>query len=332
MTRTEIARALREEYARVRDENARETERRQQEVISLAPQARELIFGGADLFAAKARLAMSDPDRAEALAGELKDAGKARSDALRGLLKGLGKEENYLDPIYRCAACKDTGLVGDVVKRECPCFTRRVSERLFEEASGVPGERFASFDGNIFPDDEPVSGSLTQKGQALAVRDLCARYVEDYPGNVRRGLLIMGGTGLGKTFLLNCIHNALIEKGVSPVRVTAWRLYEAMRRERFGGGETDSDFRQMIGCDVLLIDDLGTEPMTQGVTREYLFTLLNERLTSLRHTVIATNMKSRDLLTVYGERVFSRLADTANVAAVVLAGKDLRLYGRGKAR
>ena len=104
-----------------------------------------------------------------------------------------------------------------------------------------------------------------------------------------------------------------------------------MRGCHFSDGEKRQEFDQLIKCDMLIIDDLGTEPIMQNITREYLFTLLNERLTQRRHTVIATNLGIPELLNRYGERVFSRLFDTMNVSVTQLKGKDLRmLAGKGK--
>ena len=139
---------------------------------------------------------------------------------------------------------------------------------------------------------------------------------------------MMGESGLGKTYLLNCILNRLIARGFAPIKVTGYRLYEAMRGAHFGDAEKRAEFDQLIGCEALFIDDLGSEPVVQNVTREYLFSLLNERLIQGRHTVIATNLKPDNLLSVYGERVFSRLIDGMNVTVITLGGRDLRALAR----
>ena len=88
------------------------------------------------------------------------------------------------------------------------------------------------------------------------------------------------------------------------------------------------EFEEIIRCDMLLIDDLGTEPIMQNITREYLFTLLNERLMTKKHTVIATNLDMHALMNIYGERVSSRLFDMMNVSIAQLKGRDLRMIGK----
>ena len=113
-------------------------------------------------------------------------------------------------------------------------------------------------------------------------------------------------------------------RGFSAVRVTAFRMFEAMRRQHVVGDENYDGFSALIEVPLLLIDDLGTEPMMRNITLEYLFTLLNERIAAKRHTVIATNLTPAQLKERYGERVASRLLDRSICAPVQFKGKDLR--------
>ena len=97
-----------------------------------------------------------------------------------------------------------------------------------------------------------------------------------------------------------------------------------MRRQHFADGSGEVDFEQLLSVPLLLIDDLGSEPMMRNITVEYLFTLLNERMAARRHTVIATNLSPLQLQQTYGERVSSRLLDRTRCAVIKLEGKDLR--------
>ena len=101
--------------------------------------------------------------------------------------------------------------------------------------------------------------------------------------------------------------NRLIARGFAPIKVTGYRLYEAMRGAHFGDAEKRAEFDQLIGCEALFIDDLGSEPVVQNVTREYLFSLLNERNIAHRATLIVTNLSLTQLRDRYGERISSRL-------------------------
>ena len=138
-------------------------------------------------------------------------------------------------------------------------------------------------------------------------------------------LLLSGSGGLGKTFLLNCVFERVISRGFSAVRITAFRMLEAMRRQCFGAADGDVSFDQLLEAPLLLVDDLGSEPMMKNITVEYLFTLLNERMAAGRRTVIATNLSPVQLKERYGERVASRLLDRSKGLLIQLEGKDLRL-------
>ena len=326
MNRSDIVRRVREEYDRLRDDNARERDRRVREIIALAPEAEPLIFGGAALFQEKARRLLAHPEEAESLAASTMRRVRANDTALKSVLRRLGKDEDYLDYKYRCTVCRDTGYTGDDVRQECVCFTRRVAQ-LMSEASGA--DRKATFENSdpaIFPTDEKYEG-MNQREVALAVMGIARTYADRCPDNPRCGLLIMGQTGLGKTYILDCIFNRLTDRGCAPVRVTAWHLFEAMQAERFATGDRGEMFRSLLSCGILLIDDLGSEPMVQNLTKAYLFTLLNERFSRKLSTVICTNLSQRTLTPLYGERIFSRLMDKNSVLAVELKGKDLRVHG-----
>lgn len=329
MTRSDIIRQLAEEYARLRAENEKKREDRIDEVLGRDPSMDELIHGGMALFQSQTRALLARPEQAEEIARQTRQRAAANDRLLRARLEKMGYPANYLDPIYRCALCRDRGYVGDGVREQCACFRQRVVRRMYEETASTAGaaQTFESYDENIFPDDEKYGG-YTQRQIALRARDVCRAWSERYPQTDRQGLVLMGETGLGKTFLLNCMENAVIARGYAPTKITGYRLFEAMRGCHFGDADKRTEFDQLLRCELLLLDDLGTEPMMANVTREYLFTLLNERMAQRRHTVIATNLSTGDLLKVYGERVFSRLIDAMSMSVIQLRGRDLRLCGR----
>ncbi len=334
MTRSEIIRSLHEEYARMREENLREHERRLKEVNERDPKIGELALSSRELFMQQARNLLRRPGDAEALAMSTRQQAAQLRRQQEKRLVAAGFPATYLDPVYRCRECRDTGYVGDGVREMCSCMNKRLIEIMYESARerGTAEQRFDTFSETLLPNDVKVDGANTQRAIAVAARNLCREYAESYPNNMRLSLLLTGETGLGKTFLLHCIENRLLQRGFSPISLTAYRLFETMRGCHFSDPEKRQEFDQLIKCDILIIDDLGTEPIMQNITREYLFTLLNERLTQRRHTVIATNLGMRALMEIYGERVFSRLFDMMNVSVAQLKGKDLRMISRNGRR
>ena len=333
MTRSDIIRSLTEEYARLREENLREHDRRMAEVSEKDPYIAELAEKSRALFMKQARAILARPDDAEALREETLQNARLLDATKKKRLLELDLPVDYLNPIYQCEKCRDTGYIGDAVREMCSCMEKKLIDRLYESARerGTADQKFETFDDSIFPDDTLVDGVNTQKRIALRAKRMCREYAETYPETDTLSILLTGNTGLGKTFLLHCIENRLLDRGFSPICVTAYRLFETMRGAHFSDEEKRRQFDELIHCDILLIDDLGTEPVMQNITREYLFTLLNERLTQQRHTIIATNLSILELKELYGERVFSRLLDTVNVTPAQLKGKDLRMIaGRGR--
>lgn len=333
MTRSDIIRSLTEEYARLRERNLREHDRRLSEIERQDPRIAEIARESVALFMKQGRIAFARPDEAEQIKKDtLKKAASLRAEQEKRLL-ALGLPADYLDPIYTCKNCRDTGYAGEPIREMCPCMEKKLIDRLYDSARerGTAEQKFELFSDSVFPDDELVDGVNTQKRIALRAKRMCKEYAETYPDTDTLNILLTGNTGLGKTFLLHCIENRLLDRGFSPICVTAYRLFETMRGAHFSDAEKRQEFDELIHCGILLIDDLGTEPIMQNITREYLFTLLNERMTQRRHTVIATNLSILELKELYGERVFSRLLDTVNVTPAQLKGKDLRmLSGRGR--
>ena len=322
MTRSEHIQALLEEYARQRaaEEDAREKRvaeacEKQPKIARLREESASLALG-----AMRSILEQRTADERAAIARDMKARGQAINAEIRALLREAGIPEDALELHWRCPVCRDTGYVGEAPARFCECFERRLRLRQYEDGSmaGVDEQNFDRFDPSFIP-EEGGQRSLT-----LGARNLCEQYANAYPDTDRRGILLCGEGGLGKTFLLNCIFERVTSRGFSAVRITAFRMFEAMRQQHVGNDEKYDGFSTLIDAPLLLIDDLGTEPMMRNITVEYLFTLLNERAAGKRHTVVATNLSPTQIKERYGERVASRLLDKTGFKIVQMKGKDLR--------
>ena len=322
MTRSEHIRALLEEYAQQRARDEADQQARLAQACALRPEIARLREESAELAFGAMRSILSQEsaeDRIEA-AQQMKRRGKAINARIRALLVDAGLGEDALEMRWRCPVCRDTGYVGDAPARFCDCFEARLRLRQYEDGSmaGTNEENFERFDVSLFPETDG------QRTFMIAARNMCESFANDYPNTRFMGILLTGTGGLGKTFLLNCVFARVIQRGFSAVRITAFRMFEAMRRQHVGNDENYNGFSELIEAPLLLIDDLGTEPMMRNITVEYLFTLLNERFAARRHTVIATNLAPVQLKERYGERVASRLLDRGLIATVQLKGRDLR--------
>ncbi len=322
MTRSEHIRALLEAYARQRAENEADLDRRTELACKKAPRIAELRQESASLALKAMRSILTEQSREEreALASEMKRRGREINAEIRGLLRSVGLPEDALELRYRCDKCRDTGYVGQAPSRFCECFEMRLRARQYEDGTmaGTDEQNFDRFDETRIPEEDG------QRARLVKARAVCEKYANDFPDGDYRNLLLTGEGGLGKTFLLNCIYERVTSRGFSAVRITAFRMFEAMRQQHVGNDGSFDGFSALIEAPLLLIDDLGTEPMMRNITVEYLFTLLNERNAAGRHTVVATNLTPVQLNERYGERVASRLLDRSICGAVQFRGKDLR--------
>ena len=322
MTRSEHIRALLQEYAEQRARNEQAQQARLEDACAREPEIARLRAQSAELALGAMRSILNQQTAAqrEATAREMKEQGRAINARIRQLLVRAGLPENELELRYRCEKCRDTGYVGDAPARFCECFEQRLRLRQHEDGSmaGLDEQNFERFDPTVAPEEEG------QRDQLVKAKNFCEQYADSYPDTRFRNLLLVGAGGLGKTFLLNSIFERVTSRGFSAVRITAFRMFEAMREQHVGNDPKFDGFSSLVEAPLLLIDDLGAEPMMRNITIEYLFTLLNERIASRRHTVVATNLLPTQLKERYGERVASRLLDRKLCAALLLKGKDLR--------
>lgn len=316
------------EYARMREENLHAQEARRDEARAADPRVGELLDRRSECFLEAARAAFRDPANALERSRRLKETIAAINAELARRLAALGLPDDYLQPRYHCPLCRDTGFVGEPIKSRCECFMRRVRQLSVAcEGAGVdPRETFAAYRADVYPDTplEKRPGQSQRQYMEL-VRARCQSYVDSFPFDSRRNLLFLGAAGLGKTFLMNCIGNALTEKGVAVLKLTSYQLTDRMRAAIF---EHNWDaFAAVLDAPVLLLDDLGAEPLINNVTIEQLFTLLNERELNALHTVVSTNLMTDELKRRYTERICSRLFDRRVTSILPFYGEDVRLKG-----
>jgi len=198
----------------------------------------------------------------------------------------------------------------------CACLRKRLLREEYASSGFAPEACFERFDADIYPDE-------AQRRRSLRAKEICEAYAQALCFNGAKGLLLMGDVGLGKTFLLDCIGQRALAQGYSVQKYTAYNLLDRMlrgMREREGGLSAAG----LATPELLLIDDLGTEPFIPNVTYEVLFSAVNERQNAGKATVIATNLGKAQLLEDYGERLFSRITSPRLFSVIELKGKSLR--------
>ena len=242
---------------------------------------------------------------------ELEQLKKKRLEKLNEL--GLSLED--LTPSYSCSKCEDTGVCENKV---CTCLYRQYTEKL-KELCGSKLDASLTFDAY----DEALHGKDSDIAKACT---LLKQFVSKYPDVSYNNILLSGQVGIGKTFLTQAVANALIEKGVFTLFVSSFVLNQNfLKFHTSKDKENDITLNTFFDCDLLIIDDLGTEPIYKNVTLEYLILLLNERIQNGKLTIISTNLTIEGIMQVYGERIFSRLIDKRHTLALNLKGEDLRI-------
>lgn len=317
MNKQALAEAL-EELKNIRAENEKEEAARRDKAEEACPRLKELLEE-------RHRMIM---DAVRGMFGAAQEEPEKIMEnynrMIRETLRGNGFPEDWLQPIFSCEKCRDTGYAGDSV---CSCLEERV-RAILEKKNAAAGQTFESFDANVFPDDEILAGyGVTQRKLMEKVRDLCRKYADALPLPAKRTLVLSGGSGLGKTFLLSAIAARAEDRGMDVMKVTAYRAFTLLRENFFGRDEED-EARRLFDAELLLIDDLGMEPLMQNVTVEQVYNLLNERVVNGKCTVISTNLTAENLRDRYTDRVHSRLTDAGASRFITLSGKDIRQLKR----
>ena len=317
--REDLLRELEAEYDQIRAENERTERARKEKIRTEQPEIHALVLERENLVFGTLRAILKGNAETENLPEKM----ERLNAEIREKLTAAGFPADYLAPVYRCPACQDTGRTGELIKEPCECLKKAYQQKL-RATIGLNGgkrESFETFDLSLFP-DEPLPGkNYSQRMLMKKRRDDCREWADRYPDVQCRNMLLTGKSGLGKTFLLHAVAERLIERNVNVLIISAYKLLELVRKAYFSNEESAGELAEI---DVLMIDDLGSEPLMQNVTVEQLFNLLNERLNSGLSTIISTNLTMEELQGRYTERIASRLRDRNRWKVITLEGKDIR--------
>lgn len=327
LSRENVMREALSELEAQRARNLTAEQKRREEALAKNPQIGQLLERRKTLFYSGMRGAFSRPGDAKAISRSMQQEMEAIHREIRRELIACGLPEDYLQPVYRCPVCKDTGYVGEPVHEQCACLKRAVLTRLYQNdgLQNLARENFDTFKESIFP-DTPIEGRKnTQRGYMKKIRERCEAFADAFAPGEGNGLLLCGKSGLGKTFLLNCVAQRVLERGFSVVSISAYKLTEAMRRFQFSG-EDVQQVQDMLTCDLLCIDDLGSEPMLRGVTISALYHIINERRNANRSTVVTTNCSVDQLYEKYDDRIAARLCDPGRMQIFEFVGVDVRRF------
>lgn len=311
-------------YEARQQENAREEERRLKEASSLCPEIGRLAAARRDALFSTIRSSLHSGKQSASVSRLAEDMENYNRE-IRALLKKNGLPEDYLQPVYQCEICHDTGFVGESVKKRCSCLNKeyfRQMGKLIGLNERIP-QTFDTFREDVFSLDIIPSTNVSQRTFMCFLRDKCKKYAESFPDTTTPDMLFIGPSGLGKTFLMQAIAHRVIERGFSALCVSAFKVVEMTRQSYFSNNSEES--APLFDVDLLLIDDMGSEPLMDNVTVTQLYHVINERQNTGKHTILSTNLNSVQFQDRYTERISSRLLSSAGQCELVaFGGNDIR--------
>ena len=298
-----------------------EQDQRREEVYQKVPQIRQIedeISSQAVRCARK--LLDGDTNAKEELKQHIEDLREQKEV----LLSAFGFPADYMEMHYACPECQDTGYVDG---RKCRCFKKEEIRLLYSQSNieeVLLRENFDSFSYEYYDDRVVIPEiQITVADYMRQVHTWCKEYVENFEkkgGN----LIFTGSTGVGKTFLTNCIAKALIDQYQSVIYLSSNDLFDVFSKNKFHH-DTEEEMKDMyqyiLDCDLLIIDDLGTELNNTFVSSQ-LFYCINERLLRKKSTIISTNLSMTMLRDTYSDRISSRIISQYSI--IPLYGDDIR--------
>lgn len=313
------------EYQKRQMENAHLTQQRQAHIYQSLPYLKTIQDEIASVSVEAARRKLNGDLSGYALAKEQLANLREEKEAL---LAHANISSDFLEPIFTCPDCKDSGYQNG---RRCHCLKQAIINEVYAQSNVkeiLAQENFSTFSYEYYSDEDihPVTGLSALQTVQKAVT-VCQHFIMDFD-NKPKNILIYGNTGVGKTFLSNCIAKELLEKGYAVIYFTAFQLFDILSKGVF---EKDADaiaaHQNIFDCDLLIIDDLGTE-VNSSFTSSQLFLCVNERILRQKSTIISTNLDIGQMETLYSERTPSRIF--SNYSIINLFGDDIRLKKRRK--
>jgi len=325
MTKTEIYRKAFRELEKERDGAEKLSKKRISEIYELIPEVRNIDEQIMRLNVDFARAALKkNKDRDIAI---LK---KKNSELLlekENILKQYGIDDDFFASVYKCKKCRDTGYIGN---KKCDCLKKRLIEAAYD-MSNIKGaleyENFEKFELSFYSSeiDEYSGKSPRERIEAILIRAL--DFVENFD-SVFTNLYLYGKSGLGKTFLCNCIAKAILDTGKSVLYLSAAQLFKMLEKNTFNNDDEFGEVLRLIfDAELLIIDDLGTEFQTAFTASEF-FNIINMRYIKKRPVVISTNLSPQDIIDKYSDRIVSRFY--GNYDFLEFLGDDIRILKLSK--
>ncbi|MBR6614019.1 MAG: ATP-binding protein [Clostridia bacterium] len=327
-----ISKYLQREYDLKRQRAISEAEARKNGLLNRLPKYGELLTkkNTVAIDMAKTMLKGTDIDK-QIAEDNLKIKLMEIDKQIEALFVSEGLPKDYLYPKFECSKCEDTGFIklGNKESR-CPCFTQKVVNITYKQNNmlRLEDENFNTFDIAYFSnkaDKEKYQSDKSPLQNIEEIKKVAISFVDNMTNPCQKNLLFTGRAGTGKTFMSSAIAHSAVNKGYSVLYQTAPLLMDMIIEAKFSGYKDETkkeQYNRVFDVDLLIIDDLGTETLSNSKFTE-LFNIINTRLLKDKKTIISTNLTLQDLAVQYDDRVMSRLI--GNYTICRFFGDDIRL-------
>lgn len=249
------------------------------------------------------------------------------------LLKSNNIENDYNFQSFECNICKDTGYITnkDGLTSMCTCLKQKLIDINYNKSNigNLEKENFDNFNSSLFSNDvneEKYNSKISPKQNIENVKNACIKFINNFEDINEKNILFTGNTGLGKTYLSNCIAKEILNMKKTVLYQTAPNMIDNIIAYRFGNNDLKDYYQNLLNVDLLIIDDLGTESLNNMKLSE-LFNIINTRILNMNNkiskTIISTNLNLNNIFNTYDERLFSRFVGYYNIYRFF--GDDLRL-------
>ncbi|NMW85687.1 ATP-binding protein [Peptoniphilus sp. AGMB00490] len=306
-------------YENLRKKNIETHEKRVEEIYKKIPEVREIDGLIRDIALRASIEQIKNPNQDKSI----EQSEKIYTLKLKKMefLEKEGYPRDYLEEIYTCKDCLDTGINED--NEKCHCLKKLIVSELYDMSSisyMLDKENFDKFDLNVFSEKVYEEFNMSPRENMKNILAISKSFINNFDEKNDVNLLLWGPTGQGKTFLLNCIASELIKKDIIVIYQTAYEILKTIEDRKFKNIDDDK-YNLYFESDLLIVDDLGIELVNSFTTSE-IFNIINTRLLRGKKTLISTNLSPKELSETYTDRVFSRVFQ--KFVPIRFFGPDLR--------
>ena len=319
---------LLKQYEKTRLNNMHDLENRKKELYLSNPKLQEIDEKLSSLSINTAKSILQN-NSAESLSTLKENISNLKQEKEK-LLKSLGLSLEYLEPFYNCKLCKDTGYILNNGKTSmCSCLKQKIYNIEYNQKNEniIKNQNFDNFNVNLFSNEineKKYNSKISPRENITDIKNAAINFINNFDDENTKNLIFSGGTGLGKTFLSNCIINSLLENGKTVMYQTAPVMLDNLISDLFAKPDKQVGISSsLLSVDLLVIDDLGTETLNSMKFTE-LYKIINTRLLSNKtKTIISTNLDLRGIFQTYDERLASRFVGYYDIYRFF--GDDIRL-------